>query len=115
MLIKSWFKNIDSSEDPFLWATKENSEATGKCHLFTFFSMTTSLYALLSDEQEIRFRKFTRQGDPNKKGTKAESKLNSQERKHSKVFFIQIFSDKTVILLEKALIVIVEDVNALKT
>ena len=53
-------------------------------------------------------------GDPNKKGTKAESKLNSPECKYSKVFFIQIFSDKMVILLEKALIVIVE-VNALKT
>ena len=42
-------------------------------------------------------------GDPNKKGTKAESKLNSPEPcKYSKVFFISIFSDKTVILLEKA-------------
>ena len=28
MLIKSWFENIDSSEDPFLWATKENPKAT---------------------------------------------------------------------------------------
>ena len=56
------------------------------------------------------------QSDPNKKGIKAESKLNSPEPcKYSKVFFILIFSDKTVILLEKALIVIVEEVNALKT
>ena len=54
-------------------------------------------------------------GDPNKKGTKAESKLNSPECKYSKVFFIQIFSDKKVIPLEKALIVIFEEVNALKT
>ena len=60
----------------------------------------------LSDEQKIWFRKFTRYSHPNKKGTKAESKLNSPEPcKYSKVFFILIFSDKTVILLEKALIV----------
>ena len=42
----------------------------------------------LSDKQEIRFRKFTRQSDPNKKGTKAECKLNSPDRKYSKVFYI---------------------------
>ena len=57
----------------------------------------------LSDEQKIWFKKFTRHSDLNKKGTKAESKLNSPEPcKYSKVFFISIFSDKTVILLEKA-------------
>ena len=44
--LRSLFENNDSSEDPFLWATKENPKATGKCHLFTFFSITTSLYAL---------------------------------------------------------------------
>lgn len=25
MLIKSWFENIDSSEDQFLWETKEKT------------------------------------------------------------------------------------------
>ena len=44
--LRSLFENNDSSEDPFLWATKENPKATGKCHLFTFFSITTLLYAL---------------------------------------------------------------------
>ena len=55
---------------------------------------------LLSDEQGIWFRKFTRQSDHPQKDTKAESKLNSPECKYSKVFFIQIFSHKTVKLLE---------------
>ena len=43
---RSWFENIDGSDNPFLWGTKENTKATGKCHLFTFFSMITSMYAL---------------------------------------------------------------------
>ena len=37
---------------------------------------------------------------PNRKGTKAESKLSSPECKYIKVFFIQIFSHKTVRQLE---------------
>ena len=41
-----------------------------------------------------------KQSDPNKKDTKAESKLSSPECKYSKMFFIQIFSHKTVKLLE---------------
>ena len=53
---------------------------------------------------------------PKQERYQGKSKLNSPEPcKYSKVFFILIFSDKTVILLEKALIVIVEEVNALKT
>ena len=56
MLIKSWFENIDSSEDPFLWAMKENSKATGKCHLFTFlvndYNVIVCSFCLMSREYD---------------------------------------------------------------
>ena len=55
MLIKSWFENIDSSEDPFLWETKENSKATGKCHLFLLFQYDNGMvcsFCLMSREYD---------------------------------------------------------------
>lgn len=61
------------------------------------------------------FKKFTRQSDPNKKGTRVESKLSSPEGKYSKVFFIQIFFWKEADIFRKGMIVIVEEVNARKT
>ena len=95
---RSWFENIDSSEDPFLWAMKENSKATGKCHLFTFLVyVIVCSFCLMSREYDSG---RSHGSDPNKKDTKAESKLSSPECKYSEVFSFKSFLTRTVKLLE---------------
>ena len=90
MPIKSWFENNDSSEDPLLWATKENPKATGKCPLFTFLVyVILCSFCLMSREYDSgsSHGRVTQ----TKKDTKAESKLSSPECKYSKVFSFKSF------------------------
>ena len=100
MLIKSWFENADSSDDPFLWAPKENSKATGKSsfHFFKYENIIVCSFCLMSREYDSG----SSQGRVTQTKKIARQNLNwaVQSVSIAKCFFIQIFSDKTVKLLE---------------
>ena len=96
---RSWFENIDSSEDPFLWATKENSKATGKCRLFTFLVyVIVCSFCLMSREYDSgsSHGRVTQ----TKKIPKQNLNWAVQSVSIAKCFHSEIFSHKTVKPLE---------------